>query len=90
MLTLRLSPWTAMNILQSQDAYSEAVAMGSNDDMLARLDSRSNGLSPQGHEAVHCGLKGLCQWHVLRLVVCVASVISWEPWVILASFQFCM
>ena len=66
------------------DAYPKAVAMRSNDDMLARLDSWCNGFSPKGHEALHCGLQGLCQGQVFRVVVGIPPVISWKPRVILA------
>ena len=41
--------------------HPQAVAMRSNDDMLARLHSGSNGFQPEGQESVHGGLQGLSQ-----------------------------
>lgn len=64
--------------------------MGSNDDMLARLHSRSNGFQPEGQEPVDCGLQGLSQGQVFGLVVGIPPVTAWESGVILAPLQFCM
>ena len=63
--------------------------MGSNDDILSRLDSRCNGLLPQRHEPLHSGFQGLSQGQILWVVVGITAVAAGESRVILAAFQFC-
>ncbi len=69
--------------------HPQTVAVSCNDDILARLDSRCYGVSPQGHEALYSGLQGLSDRQVLWFVVGVPPVAAWEAWVIFASFQLC-
>ena len=64
--------------------------MSSDDNMLARLHCRRNGVKPQGQESVYCGLQGLCQGDVLRLVVSIAPITAWVAGVVLAPFQLCI
>ena len=63
--------------------------MSCDDDILARLDSRGYGVSPQGHEPLYSGLQGLSDRQILWFVVGIPPVAAWEAWVIFAAFQLC-